>query len=102
LGKVEEKIGDLTGLDSWKTSGQKRQAEGNVEHKQAQTQGYTEGTKDRVAGTFDKVTGSVTGDTSKEVSGRFFGFPRPFRSLNFHPGDAQKEKGKVQQDVNSS
>ena len=78
MGKVEETIGDLTGLESWKTSGQKRQAEGNVEYKQAQTQGYVEGTKERVQGTFDKLTGSVTGDSTQEVSGTFFGFPHSF------------------------
>jgi len=83
--KVEEKIGDLTGLESWKTSGQQRQVEGNVEHKQAQAEGYAEGAKKRVVGTFEKLKGTVTGDTSQEVS-----------------GDLHKEQGKVQQDINSS
>jgi len=85
VGKVEEKIGDLTGLESWKTSGQQRQVEGNVEHKQAQAEGYAEGAKKRVVGTFEKLKGTVTGDTSQEVS-----------------GDLHKEQGKVQQDINSS
>lgn len=69
VGKVEETIGNLTGLDSFKTSGQQRQAEGNVEHKQAQAQGYVEGTKDRAVGTYEKVKGSLTGDTSQELTG---------------------------------
>ena len=69
VGKVEETIGNLTGLDSFKTSGQQRQAEGNVEHKQAQAQGYAEGTKDRAVGTYEKVKGSLTGDTSQELTG---------------------------------
>lgn len=78
MGKAEEAIGDLTGLQSWKTSGQQRQAEGNVEHKQAQAEGYVEGTKDRALGTFEKAKGIVTGDSSQEVSGGFLGFhPHP-------------------------
>jgi len=74
MGKVEETIGDVTGVQSWKTSGQQRRAEGDVEHKQAQTQGYTEGTKDRLVGKKDQVAGAVTGDSSQEAAGtsRFF------------------------------
>lgn len=64
----------MTGLDSFKTSGEKRQTEGNVEHKQAQAQGYAEGTKDRVTGTLENIKGSLTGDTSQEVSGGCFRF----------------------------
>ena len=75
---MEEKIGDLTGLNSWKTSGQERQAEGNVEYKQAQAEGYAEGTKDRAVGTMEKLKGTVTGDTSQEASGGLLGFcPHP-------------------------
>ncbi|KAF9645455.1 hypothetical protein BDM02DRAFT_3120219 [Thelephora ganbajun] len=83
VGKVEEAIGNLTGLESLQTSGKKRQAEGDVEYKQAQAQGYVEGTTDRVSGTIENVKGSLTGDTSQEIS-----------------GDVRKEKGKVQQDAN--
>jgi len=66
---MEQAIGDVTGLESWKTSGQKRQAEGEVETKQAQAQGYVDGTKDRVVGAVENTVGSVTGDTSQEISG---------------------------------
>ena len=69
VGKMEETIGDVTGLESWKTSGKARQAEGEVEHKKAEAQGYVEGTTDRIAGNVESVVGSVTGDTSQEVSG---------------------------------
>ena len=70
VGKMEETIGNVTGLESFQTSGKKRQAEGDVEFKQAQAQGYVEGTKDRVVGTVQNMTGSLTGDTSQEISGR--------------------------------
>ena len=70
VGKMEETIGNVTGLESFQTSGKKRQAEGDVEHKQAQAQGYVEGAKDRVVGTVESMKGSLTGDTSEEVSGR--------------------------------
>jgi uncharacterized protein YjbJ (UPF0337 family) len=76
VGKLEEGIGSMTGLESLQTSGKKRQAEGDVESKQAQAQGYVEGTMDRVTGTVEDVKGSLTGDTSQEISGRCFGFLR--------------------------
>lgn len=62
----------MTGLQSLKNSGQQRQAEGNVEYKQAQAEGYVEGTKDRVLGTVDKAKGVVTGDSSQEAAGRIW------------------------------
>ena len=71
---MEEKFGELTGFDSYKTSGQERQVEGDVEYKQAQAEGYVEGIKDRALGTAEKLKGSFTGDTSQEASGRFWGF----------------------------
>ena len=71
LGKAEETIGDVTGLQSWKTSGQERQAQGDAEHKQAQAQGYVQGTQDRVVGKKDQVVGAVTGDTTQETTGAF-------------------------------
>jgi uncharacterized protein YjbJ (UPF0337 family) len=72
MGKVEETIGSVTGAQGWKTSGQERRAEGDGEHKQAQAQGYTEGTKDRVIGKKDQLAGAVTGDTSQETAGTFW------------------------------
>jgi uncharacterized protein YjbJ (UPF0337 family) len=73
IGMLEEKVGDMTGLDSWKASGQQRQTEGNTEYKQAQAEGYVEGAKDRVVGTVDKLKGTVTGDSTQEAAGRFLG-----------------------------
>ena len=61
----------MTGSQGWKTSGQERRAEGTTEHTQAQTQGYAEGTKDRLVGKKDQVAGAVTGDTSQEAAGMF-------------------------------
>lgn len=69
LGKVEETIGNVTGLDSWKTSGQERRVQGDTEYKQAQAQGYTEGTKDRLVGKKDQLAGAVTGDSTQEAGG---------------------------------
>ena len=104
VGKVEEKIGDLTGLTSFQTSGKERQAEGEVEHKQAQAQGYVEGTKDCVTGTFDKVAGSFTGNTSQEISGGCLvsRIRSTQQSTDVRLGDVRKEKGKVQQEANKS
>jgi len=85
MGKVQEAVGNVTGLDSMKTSGQERRVQGDAEYKQAQTQGYTEGLKDRAFGKKDQVAGTVSGDTSQEVSGR-----------------ARNEQGKTQQDMNQS
>ena len=85
VGKAEEAIGNMTGLESFQTSGKKRQAEGDVESKQAQAQGYIEGTKDRVAGTVEDVKGSLTGDSSQEVSGGCPGFLRLFAAADNRP-----------------
>ena len=85
VGKVEETIGNVTGLESFQTSGKKRQAEGDVEHKQAQAQGYVEGTMDRVTGTVENIKGSLTGDTSQEVSGGYFCFSYSFNLTDNRP-----------------
>jgi len=71
MGKVEETIGNVTGVQSLKTSGQERRAQGDTEYKEAQTQGYVEGTKDRLVGKKDQLGGAVTGDTSQETAGTF-------------------------------
>ena len=71
MGRVEESIGDVTGVQSLKTSGQERRAQGDVETKQAQAEGYTQGTKDRVVGKKDQLAGGLTGDTTQETAGEF-------------------------------
>jgi len=71
MGKVEETIGDVTGVQSLKTSGQERQGQGDAEYKEAQSEGYLQGTKDRIVGKKDQVGGSVTGDTTQETAGEF-------------------------------
>ncbi|KAF9646568.1 hypothetical protein BDM02DRAFT_2989776 [Thelephora ganbajun] len=85
MGKVEETIGDITGSESWKTFGQERRVQGEIERKEAQAQGYAEGTKDRLFGKKDQLVGAVTGDSSQESAGR-----------------ALNEKGQTQQDWNQS
>jgi len=76
MGKVEETIGNITGAESFKTSGQERRAQGDTEHREAQAQGYAEGTKDRLVGKKDQVAGAVTSDSSQETAGML-----AFRSL---------------------
>lgn len=74
IGKVEESIGNVTGVESWKTSGQERRVQGDAEHKGAQAEGYVEGTKDRVIGKKDQLSGAVTGDTTQEAAGTSWPF----------------------------
>lgn len=69
MGKVEETIGNVTGIESLKSSGQDRRAQGDTEYKEAQSLGYAEGLKDRALGKKDQVTGAVSGDTSQEATG---------------------------------
>ncbi|KAJ7738981.1 hypothetical protein B0H16DRAFT_1569418 [Mycena metata] len=82
-GTVVESIGNVTGLDSWKTSGKKEHAEGEAEVKAAQSKEYVEGVSDRVGGKVDEVVGGLTGNTTKEMSGK-----------------VQGAKGEVQMDAN--
>ena len=105
VGKFEETAGNMTGLESLQTSGKQRQAEGDVELKQAQAQGYVEGTMDRVGGAVEDMKGSLTGDSSQEVAGWCFGFLYLLAAAdNFClcSGKVRKEKGKVQQEANNS
>jgi len=105
VGKMEETVGNMAGLESFQTSGKERQAEGDVELKQAQAQGYVEGTVDRVGGAVEDMKGSLTGDSSQEVSGWCFGFLYLLAAaddLDPCSGKVHKEKGKVQQDANKS
>lgn len=84
-GTATEIVGNVLGSKNWQTSGQKTHAEGEAETKAAETQGYVEGTIDRVTGKIDNVFGAIAGDTAKQAK-----------------GGAREEKGKLQQDLNSS
>ena len=103
VGRAEEKIGDLTGFKLFQTSGKERQAEGEVEHKQTQAQGYAEGTKDYVTHTFDKWL-DPSRATPHEISGGCLvsRIRSTQQSTDVRLGDVRKEKGKVQQEANKS
>ena len=75
MGGIQETLGKVTGSENLKTSGQERRAQGDAEYKEGQAQGYTEGTKDRLVGKKDQLSGAVTGDTSQEASGKFYLLP---------------------------
>ncbi|GAW09276.1 mismatched base pair and cruciform DNA recognition protein [Lentinula edodes] len=47
-GNVVEAVGNLTGAESWQTSGKQEHAEGETEYKSAQAEGIAEGAKDEV------------------------------------------------------
>ncbi|KAJ7613121.1 mismatched base pair and cruciform DNA recognition protein [Roridomyces roridus] len=82
-GTAVETIGNLTGLQSWQTSGKEEHAQGEAEYKAAQAQGYVEGTADRVGGKKDSVLGAVTGDKSQQAQ-----------------GNVRHDKGEAQQEIN--
>ena len=83
-GSVVETVGNLTGSTEWQQSGMEERVRGESEYKAAQAKGYAEGTGDRAEGFKDSVVGSLTGDKSQQAQ-----------------GNVQKEKGKMQQDVNN-
>ncbi|KAJ7650961.1 mismatched base pair and cruciform DNA recognition protein [Roridomyces roridus] len=83
-GTVVETIGNLTGLQSWQTSGKEEHAQGEAEYKAAQAEGYVEGTVDRASGKMDSVVGAVTGDKSQQAQG----------NLRHDKGEAQQEINK--------
>ena len=104
MGEIEETVGNVTGIQSLKTSGQERRAQGDTEYKEAQTQGYAEGFKDRAVGKKDQLSGAVTGDTTQEASGMYSPCSVLNEGLfiNHHSGRARNEQGKTQQDWNKS
>ena len=89
----------MTGIKSWKDSGNQEHAAGEAEVKAAQAKGYAEGTLDRVGGKKDAIVGAITGDRQQEVSGEFTLY---FVSvgINIDLGNVQKDKGQAQQELN--
>lgn len=64
-------IGNLTGAESWQTSGKQEHLQGEGEYKAAQAKGYAEGTMDRIGGKKDAVVGAISGDRQQEASGEY-------------------------------
>jgi hypothetical protein len=61
----------VTGIKSWKDSGNQEHTAGEAEVQAAKSKGYTEGTLDRVGGKKDGVVGAVAGDRQQEAAGEF-------------------------------
>jgi uncharacterized protein YjbJ (UPF0337 family) len=70
-GTAVEAVGGMTGSTNWQQSGKQERAAGEAERKAAETEGYVEGTTDRLRGKKDSVVGSVTGDKSQQVQGKY-------------------------------
>ncbi|KAL4250493.1 UPF0337 (CsbD) family protein [Abortiporus biennis] len=83
-GTVVEAIGNLTGAQSWQTSGRNEHAQGEAEYNVAQAKEYVQGTVDAIAGKKDAVVGAITGDKVQQAS-----------------GNIRQDKGKAQQKINS-
>ncbi|PSR73022.1 hypothetical protein PHLCEN_2v11126 [Hermanssonia centrifuga] len=69
-GTVVETIGNLTGAQTWQTSGRDEHAQGEAEYNAAQAKGYAEGTIDRLGGKKDAVVGALSGDRQQETAGK--------------------------------
>nr|KAI0796023.1 mismatched base pair and cruciform DNA recognition protein [Abortiporus biennis] len=82
-GTVVETIGNLTGAESWQTSGRDEHAQGEAEYKAAQAKGYVEGTIDRISEKKDAVVGAVTWDRTQEAA-----------------GNLRHDKGETEQNIN--
>jgi len=83
-GTAVETVGNLTGLEDWKTGGRDEHNKGEAEIKAAEAKNYVEGTGDRLEGKKDSIVGAVTGDKSQQIS-----------------GNAQHDAGKAKQEYNS-
>ena len=64
-------LGNTFGATHMKHEGAQERAAGNAEKTAAKTQGYAEGTSDRMTGKKDQVVGSLTGDRSQQHAGEW-------------------------------
>lgn len=58
------------GSQSWSQAGKEEHARGEGEYKASQAKGYAEGVTDKVGGYKDSVVGAVSGDESKQATGK--------------------------------
>ncbi|KAG8949335.1 hypothetical protein FRC00_008193 [Tulasnella sp. 408] len=83
VGSMKETVGRTVGAHNMAQRGREQHAAGEAEVNAAKTQGYAEGTADRIGGKKDSVVGAATGDTSQQYA-----------------GNARQEKGERQQEWN--
>lgn len=82
-GTIVEAVGDITSSSSWQQSGKERHARGEDEYGAAQTQGYAEGTLNRLQGKMDTIVGAIKGDKDLQAQGQIFPFGGWTSLINF-------------------
>jgi len=83
IGSAKEMVGNAIGSSGLTKSGKEQHVGGESEVKAAKAKGWTEGAVDTAKGKVDNITGAVTGDDTKQASGKL-----------------QDTQGKVQREMN--
>ncbi|KAG8952457.1 hypothetical protein FRC04_004517 [Tulasnella sp. 424] len=83
IGNMKETVGKTFGAHNMAQRGREQHAAGEAEISAAKTQGYAEGTADRMVGKKDSVVGAVSGDKTQQTA-----------------GNARQEKGERKQEWN--
>ncbi|KAM0790119.1 hypothetical protein ACM66B_005444 [Microbotryomycetes sp. NB124-2] len=69
VGGLKETYGQAVGSKYLEDAGRDQAAQGQVEQKAVQTQGYVEGVTDRIGGKADRLVGIISGDKELETQG---------------------------------